>query len=363
MARKALIVDDEPSLRFVIREALAGVGWEASSSRTAPRSKNASTPSATTSSSSISYMPGMNGFEVLREIRRSARVVGQAPDGERRSHHRAVGRRGRERARLRAQDRRRRLHRQAVRRRDAGRCGAGRFGEACLGRAAGVSNHRGHRGHREKGTEQISRRAIFTTRPLRREPSLISSLGALCRLWLKSFGRPPRSRASLRSGPAVLLTPVQVEPGAARSQHGGQQRSPEPDHRDGECGDDARDDQLARRGAHASGPRTDRDDGQRASRCAPRTALRQGRLCSNLGRSDADKLGNARCSNLSPGRQRASRIPSYVLGFLRSVARSAVCMDFRRHAPCCPAECSGSSRARGHDKIHSRVGLEQEGEI
>jgi hypothetical protein len=97
-----------------------------------------------------------------------------------------------------------------------------------------------------------------------------------------------------------------------------------------------------------------------ASRHAPLAAVRQGESCSIRGRADADKLGN--CTLLELMTHAAGSEDSIVcLGFPCSIA-GRWSAHFRRHAPCSPADRSGSSHARGHqDQI--TVSLEQEGEI
>jgi CheY-like chemotaxis protein len=75
MAQRALIVDDDPSLRFVIREALAGAGW------TTVEAEDGSQVVERIDAERFDlivldlYMPGMNGFEVLRRIRRGSQVL------------------------------------------------------------------------------------------------------------------------------------------------------------------------------------------------------------------------------------------------------------------------------------------------
>jgi CheY-like chemotaxis protein len=75
MAPRALIVDDDCSLRFVIREALTSDGW------TTVEAEDGSEVVERIDSERFDlivldlYMPGMNGFEVLRAIRHGSRVL------------------------------------------------------------------------------------------------------------------------------------------------------------------------------------------------------------------------------------------------------------------------------------------------
>jgi CheY-like chemotaxis protein len=75
MALRALIVDDDASLRFVIREALAAAGWGTSEvDDGADVVERLDTEHYDLIVLDL-YMPGMNGFEVLRRIRQGSRVL------------------------------------------------------------------------------------------------------------------------------------------------------------------------------------------------------------------------------------------------------------------------------------------------
>jgi CheY-like chemotaxis protein len=70
MARRALIVDDDPSLRWVLSTALSDAGWSV------VESDDGSSVLERLHAERFEllvldlYMPGMNGFEVLRQVRR-----------------------------------------------------------------------------------------------------------------------------------------------------------------------------------------------------------------------------------------------------------------------------------------------------
>ena len=75
MKRSVLIIDDDESTRFVLSRTLEGMGW-----RVVVAEDGADVPSLTASQRFDLllldlYMPGMNGFEVLRQIRRGPTVV------------------------------------------------------------------------------------------------------------------------------------------------------------------------------------------------------------------------------------------------------------------------------------------------
>lgn len=77
MIKQVLVVDDDPSIRLVIEHALAGEGYEVS---TCDDGSEVMDRLARTRFDLVVldlYMPGMNGFEVLRQIR--ARPLGMLP--------------------------------------------------------------------------------------------------------------------------------------------------------------------------------------------------------------------------------------------------------------------------------------------
>ncbi|MBX3028491.1 response regulator [bacterium] len=69
MARRALIVDDDRSVRFVIREALRGQGWEVEEADDGALVEERLESARYDLLLLDLYMPGMNGYEVLRRIR------------------------------------------------------------------------------------------------------------------------------------------------------------------------------------------------------------------------------------------------------------------------------------------------------
>jgi CheY-like chemotaxis protein len=75
VAPRALIVDDESSVRFVIRETLAGAGWEADEVEDGSEVIDRIETERYDVIVLDLYMPGMNGFEVLRHIRRESRSL------------------------------------------------------------------------------------------------------------------------------------------------------------------------------------------------------------------------------------------------------------------------------------------------
>jgi CheY-like chemotaxis protein len=69
MARKALVVDDDDTMRFVLGEALRGSGWSVTEADDGSRVVERLEADAYDLVVLDLYMPGMNGFEVLRQIR------------------------------------------------------------------------------------------------------------------------------------------------------------------------------------------------------------------------------------------------------------------------------------------------------
>jgi CheY-like chemotaxis protein len=70
-----LIVDDDASLRFVLREALTGAGWTAVAVEDGSEVVERLDAERYDLIVLDLYMPGMNGFEVLRQIRQGSRVL------------------------------------------------------------------------------------------------------------------------------------------------------------------------------------------------------------------------------------------------------------------------------------------------
>jgi DNA-binding response OmpR family regulator len=69
VAARALIVDDDQSLRFVLRQALKGQGWEVDEADDGSLVEDQLESLRFDLLLLDLYMPGMNGFEVLRRIR------------------------------------------------------------------------------------------------------------------------------------------------------------------------------------------------------------------------------------------------------------------------------------------------------
>jgi CheY-like chemotaxis protein len=67
--RRALIVDDDLAIRFVLRHALAGDGWEVEEVDDGAIVEERLEATRYDLLVLDLYMPGMNGFEVLRRIR------------------------------------------------------------------------------------------------------------------------------------------------------------------------------------------------------------------------------------------------------------------------------------------------------
>jgi CheY-like chemotaxis protein len=70
VASKALIVDDDQSVRFVLRQALLQSGWSVAEVDDGSLVEEQLETSRYDLLLLDLYMPGMNGFEVLRRIRR-----------------------------------------------------------------------------------------------------------------------------------------------------------------------------------------------------------------------------------------------------------------------------------------------------
>jgi CheY-like chemotaxis protein len=69
VARRALIVDDDRSVRFVVREALRNHGWEVEEADDGALVEERLESTRYDLLLLDLYMPGMNGYEVLRRIR------------------------------------------------------------------------------------------------------------------------------------------------------------------------------------------------------------------------------------------------------------------------------------------------------
>jgi CheY-like chemotaxis protein len=69
MARRALIVDDDRSVRFVLRQALLSHGWEVEEVDDGSLVEERLESTRYDLLMLDLYMPGMNGYEVLRRIR------------------------------------------------------------------------------------------------------------------------------------------------------------------------------------------------------------------------------------------------------------------------------------------------------
>jgi CheY-like chemotaxis protein len=70
MARRALVIDDDASVRFVLRNALAETGWQVTEIDDGCEAETALAARHYDLVVLDLYMPGMNGFEVLRRLRR-----------------------------------------------------------------------------------------------------------------------------------------------------------------------------------------------------------------------------------------------------------------------------------------------------
>lgn len=69
MARRALLIDDDESVRFVLRNALAETGWQVTEIDDGCEAEGALAARRYDLVVLDLYMPGMNGFEVLRRLR------------------------------------------------------------------------------------------------------------------------------------------------------------------------------------------------------------------------------------------------------------------------------------------------------
>lgn len=69
MRPKVLIVDDDPSIRFVVAEAMNGIGWEVTPVDDGCEVEEELRANRFDLVILDLYMPGMNGFEVLRRLR------------------------------------------------------------------------------------------------------------------------------------------------------------------------------------------------------------------------------------------------------------------------------------------------------
>lgn len=69
MARRALVIDDDESVRFVLRNALTETGWQITEIDDGCEAEGALAARRYDLIVLDLYMPGMNGFEVLRRLR------------------------------------------------------------------------------------------------------------------------------------------------------------------------------------------------------------------------------------------------------------------------------------------------------
>ena len=69
MTRRALIVDDDRSVRFVVRQALLSQGWQVEEADDGAAVEERLESTRYDLLLLDLYMPGMNGYEVLRRIR------------------------------------------------------------------------------------------------------------------------------------------------------------------------------------------------------------------------------------------------------------------------------------------------------
>jgi len=75
VARKVLIIDDDQSIRFVLREVLRADGWAVDEVEDGAAVEDQLERQRYDLLMLDLYMPGMNGFEVLRRIRQSHAAV------------------------------------------------------------------------------------------------------------------------------------------------------------------------------------------------------------------------------------------------------------------------------------------------
>lgn len=69
MARRALLIDDDASVRFVLRNALTETGWQVTEIDDGCEAEETLALQRFNLVVLDLYMPGMNGFEVLRRLR------------------------------------------------------------------------------------------------------------------------------------------------------------------------------------------------------------------------------------------------------------------------------------------------------
>jgi CheY-like chemotaxis protein len=69
MTRRALLIDDDESVRFVLRNALGDAGWQVTEIDDGCEAEGALASCRYDLVVLDLYMPGMNGFEVLRRLR------------------------------------------------------------------------------------------------------------------------------------------------------------------------------------------------------------------------------------------------------------------------------------------------------